>query len=748
MAATASWRNKLNLHPLVQQLKKKASKSSSSKQNTDAKSLVCVYGSDLYVWDAYDGHILHCNLKTLVEHEGDNVNHNTNTSRRSTEADSQGGGDRQGDVTYQKLLISDGFTMVVEGISMNRCGSHFVVWGSHGVRVVELPRRWGKNAMFEGGKEAVSCRTVCIEERTLSSTHSLRVKQVTWHPGSKTDSHLALLTSDSMFSVYDIQQPDQPFSITNVNTGNDSVTHSPNRSLVGAALGDTAVAFDFGPPLILWPKPRVLQLSAKIDPVEVWPVYCLRGSGEVMLLYSHLSQFSPIKLPAQGPLMMYPPAEDNYGVDACSILCLPTPFPVVVISTCEGRVHHCVQLPGTPDIDSTQSDISSPINSVSSNTNLHELPTEPVLYVIETAELELCLNLPRFDGDTSFEDEFMCPVRLKKDNSCFDRYHCAHAAGVHSVALPWLSTVEHYFTDESGDFSMPEEKECVVEHLICTKPFVTCPPSPILGLEVVSDPVLGPTLLILSNDYDLTALPIGLHYRLSSLHSFNDADSIASLSSPQRYSSREPFSKQMEQILQKRTSNPQLKSGNDSVLPPKDGFQLLSRATQVLREEYIQRQDHARQELDTRINILREHKEHQLQDLKRLIDSRHMLREHARTIAERLESSKDDHENLLKRLEYVLRKIQSRVPVLSEAERHMSKELTKIKDNIQLYINSIEQVRVKQQYQERQISKSESTEPPVLQKKQLTQIYDVLKDEGEDIDKLKCDISRLNIAFS
>lgn len=65
-----------------------------------------------------------------------------------------------------------------------------------------------------------------------------------------------------------------------------------------------------------------------------------------------------------------------------------------------------------------QSEISSPINSVSSNTNLLELPTEPVLYVIETAELELCLNLPRFDGDTSFEDEFMCPVRLKKGKVC------------------------------------------------------------------------------------------------------------------------------------------------------------------------------------------------------------------------------------------------------------------------------------------------------------------------------------------
>jgi len=66
--------------------------------------------------------------------------------------------------------------------------------------------------------------------------------------------------------------------------------------------------------------------------------------------YSHLTtQFDitcrPTKLPVQGPLLMYPPAEDNYGTDACSILHLATTPPVVVMATCEGRLHHCVLLP-------------------------------------------------------------------------------------------------------------------------------------------------------------------------------------------------------------------------------------------------------------------------------------------------------------------------------------------------------------------------------------------------------------------
>ena len=41
---------------------------------------------------------------------------------------------------------------------------------------------------------------------------------------------------------------------------------------------------------------------------------------------------------------MYPPADDNYGVDACSILCLKSVPPVVVIATCSGTLYHCVLL--------------------------------------------------------------------------------------------------------------------------------------------------------------------------------------------------------------------------------------------------------------------------------------------------------------------------------------------------------------------------------------------------------------------
>lgn len=70
--------------------------------------------------------------------------------------------------------------------------------------------------------------------------------------------------------------------------------------------------------------------------------------------------FSTIKCPLSGPLTMYPAAEDNYGTDACSIVCLDTTPQVLVISTCSGKLYHCVLLPSPDDeCDTTVSQASN-----------------------------------------------------------------------------------------------------------------------------------------------------------------------------------------------------------------------------------------------------------------------------------------------------------------------------------------------------------------------------------------------------
>ena len=58
-----------------------------------------------------------------------------------------------------------------------------------------------------------------------------------------------------------------------------------------------------------------------------------------------------MKLPVHGPLVMHPPADDNYGVDACAILCLTSTPAVLVVTTREGKLHHCMALTGCDDTD-------------------------------------------------------------------------------------------------------------------------------------------------------------------------------------------------------------------------------------------------------------------------------------------------------------------------------------------------------------------------------------------------------------
>ena len=41
---------------------------------------------------------------------------------------------------------------------------------------------------------------------------------------------------------------------------------------------------------------------------------------------------------------MHPGADDNYGLDACSIACLLSKPPVIVMATTSGRLYHCVVL--------------------------------------------------------------------------------------------------------------------------------------------------------------------------------------------------------------------------------------------------------------------------------------------------------------------------------------------------------------------------------------------------------------------
>ena len=145
---------------------------------------------------------------------------------------------------------------------------------------------------------------------------------------------------------------------------------------------------------------------------DSWPIFVLRENGDVYLLlagsadHAH-SQFSSR---LRGPLTMSPPADDNYGLDSCSILCLETTPPIIAICTREGKVYHAVVLEAEREDEDKET-----------------TTTTPTLFVYEAVELELTFNVPL--PETPPEDVVECVIQLRKDPSNVDRYHCCHQAG-------------------------------------------------------------------------------------------------------------------------------------------------------------------------------------------------------------------------------------------------------------------------------------------------------------------------------
>lgn len=56
---------------------------------------------------------------------------------------------------------------------------------------------------------------------------------------------------------------------------------------------------------------------------------------------NHINNFSAFE--PFGPIRMSPPSDDNYGTDACDLLCLAdAPVPLLCICTTTGLLFHCV----------------------------------------------------------------------------------------------------------------------------------------------------------------------------------------------------------------------------------------------------------------------------------------------------------------------------------------------------------------------------------------------------------------------
>ncbi|XP_032124704.1 nuclear pore complex protein Nup88 isoform X4 [Sapajus apella] len=612
------------------------------------RNMVFGLGGELFLWDGEDSSFLVVRLRGP-----------------------SGGGEEPALSQYQRLLCMNPPLFEIYQVLLSPTQHHVALIGIKGLMVLELPKRWGKNSEFEGGKSTVNCSTTPIAERFFTSSTSLTLKHAAWYPSEILDPHIVLLTSDNVIRIYSLREPQTPTKVI-------ILSEAEEESLV-----------------------------------------LNKGPGNIGKLL--------------GPLPMHPAAEDNYGYDACAILCLPCVPNILVIATESGMLYHCVVLEGEEEDDQTSE------KSWDSRIDL-----TPSLYVFECVELELALKLASGEDDP-FDSDFSCPIKLHRDPKCPSRYHCTHEAGVHSVGLTWIHKLHKFLgSDEEDKDSLQElsmEQKCFVEHILCTKPLPCRQPAPIRGFWIVPD-ILGPTMICITSTYECLIRPL-----LSTVHPASPPllctrEDVEVAESPLRILAETPdsFEKHIRSILQRNVANPAfLKSSEkDTAPPPEECLQLISRATQVFREQYILKQDLAKEEIQRRVKLLCEQKKKQLEDLNYCREERKSLREMAERLADKYEEAKEKQEDIMNRMKKVLHSFHSQLPVLSDSERDMKKELQLIPDQLRHLGNAIKQVTMKKDYQQRKMEKVLSLQKPTitLSAYQRKCIQSILKEEGEHIKEM------------
>lgn len=706
MATVASerWLEGLPNHSIFQKIREKLESEPTRDEKGIAKNLTFCLGGDFFVWDDTDRLFYTTNLRQLNSEDG------------------------SGSGNYQTLMCINPPHFEVCQVLLSPAQHQVALVGQRGVSVLELPQRWGKRSEFEGGRNEINCKTIAVAERFFTSSPSVNLRQAAWYPSETEEPHLVLLTSDNTIRFYSLKSPQTVARILSLSQSEeDSSVQPPTRSYA-ASLGEIAVAFDFGP--VSTPPPSVTRRSSREQ--QVFPLYILYENGETYLSYTSQSNGVSASRPV-GPLPMYPAAEDNYGYDACAILCLPCVPSILVIATEAGTLYHCVVL------ESDDEDESGAMERWNRGGQ-----AVPGLYVFECVELELTLKVASAEDDDLQEMDFTCPIRLHRDPLCQHRYHCTHEAGVHSVGLIWVSKLQRFLSsgeeDKDSLQELASERRCIVEHIVCTRPLPTRKSVPVRGFLILSDLALGATMIFITNTYECILLPLLSSIRPPSPPLLCSHPGPGSASSPLRGLADNSFEQQMRKILARSSTNPLLiKAGDKGASPPPaDCLQLLTRATQVFSEEYILKQDMAREEMQRRVKLLMGQKRKQLEEMALCKGERKSLRESAERLAVKYEDAKYRQDTIMNRVKKLLVSLQNQLPIVSNSEKEMKKELQAISDQLKHLDNCIRQVNMKMEYQKTQVDKDSSGSKTTvsLNAQQKKVVQDVLREQGQQIGDL------------
>ncbi|KAH8039898.1 hypothetical protein HPB51_009154 [Rhipicephalus microplus] len=531
----------------------------------------------------------------------------------------------------------------------------------------------------------------CAKHLLLSGPRGITVVSLPKTPATLLNERKALC------KLYDILEPQSAQLVLPV-----GVNHNLSGTL-SASVGDAAVSFDFG------------DFPAE---GEARQVFVLGGSGDIYLTHVSPQDDNRSHLrPVFGPLSMQPQAEDNYGVDGFSIICLPGAVPVLAVATTGGTLYHCLAL-GTQNFSN----------------GTREECEDVSLYVFEKIRLDLAFSL-----STSEEEMFSCPIRLHKDPTNHQRYICVHNAGVHAVVVPFIDHLQAFAEDDTGMQMMSQlhTEMSIVESLLCTRALASSKPAPPVGVVVLPEHP-GPLLIVLTASWKIVTMMLMQGYQtyLPALLSQSQQDTPL-LS--QGTGSSNNLVAHVKQLLEGRSLPTLSQAAEDCT--PQQSLELLLTATQRIREQWFQKLEACQLLIARRVQAAHDQRDLQLEKLSGLLEELALLQQRDRELKARYEALYSTQQKLVKRVEDVLHQLQRQVPVLSAAEQAMTGELKSTEEDLKVLKESLEQAQAKLRYQQQshkdqEASRSASQLQENLTPNQVEQIAKALKEEGDMISEL------------
>ncbi|XP_054718189.1 nucleoporin 88-like [Uloborus diversus] len=681
----------------------------------ESKSLLAIYEQHVFVWHDVGSCLLTAEM-------------NASESKSSS---------------FMTLTLSNPPVFEVESILFNQTGSLLSLTGKNGVMVFQVPWRYGKFGATGDKNEAIVGRSWNVAEYFFVCSNRISVVQALWHPGSSSNTHLTVLSTDNYIRIYDVTEPQTPTQVISLGaSARSSYLSSEAKISFSTCFGENAVSFDFGLPVKIQVQLQSESRGVKMFGEQtIWPIFLLHGNGDVYILKVPLKKervLSVAKL--EGPLAMYPPAEDNYGYDACCILCLHSTPLSIVVATSNGMIYHCIVLG-----NSSSTSVKQQVEEASSFEVSDKC--DSALYVFESVELPLTLSDEQ-------DDVYGHPILLYKDVTSHSKYHCTHASGLHSVAVPFLQAIEECLNADGLSKLLYEDQKqpCIVEHILCTKPFSQMEAVPVLGLDVsVSD--AGVIMICLLASFEFVCLPLVSSYFATAPHLLGDdlllvKDQDKSISS---------FEQHIEKSLQRSLCSPFIKStsGKDKVhTSPHQWLDLLCNVTQRYREDYIQRLNTALALLRSRVKVLTQQKEYQLMDIARCNQEKETLKNGAERLAEKYEDAQAAQQKIFVRVENLLQKLTQNLPYLSKAEIDMKQTLLSYEEKLKNFETSLDQIKKKVKYQREKMKELGDTHHQVqttkemltdlnLNDTQLKHVKELLSQEGDSISDLVQTITSL-----